>query len=208
MKGLETGKDKIQKICDILRNDTLEPAKQEAREIVENGQLQAAEIVAEAQKKADALILAAKGEIEERQKVFQASLQLACRQGVELLKQKIEQQLFDSQLSDLVLKELGDPKIVAHLIQSFLRVMEEKGVEEEFVAIIPKEISPRAINAMLASEILEKLQKHTVVVGDFVGGVKIQLKGRQITIDITDTAVREIIAQYIRRDFREMVFSV
>ena len=35
MKGLETGKDKIQKICDALRKETLEPAKQEAREIVE-----------------------------------------------------------------------------------------------------------------------------------------------------------------------------
>jgi V/A-type H+-transporting ATPase subunit E len=208
MKGLETGKDKIQKICDILRHDTLEPAKQEAREVIENGQLRAAEIVAEAQKKADALILAAKGEIEERQKVFQASLQLACRQGVELLKQKIETQLFDVQLSDLVLKELGDPKIVSHLISSFLRIMEEKGVEDEFVVVIPKDIPPRTINVLLSAQILEKLQKHTVVVGDFAGGVKIQLKGRQITIDITDTTVREIIAQYIRRDFREMVFSV
>ena len=48
MKGLESGKDKIQKICDALRKETLEPAKQEAREIVENAHMQASEIVTEA----------------------------------------------------------------------------------------------------------------------------------------------------------------
>jgi V/A-type H+-transporting ATPase subunit E len=175
--------------------------------MIENATLRAAEIVEEAQKKAQALIAAAKAEIEEKNKVFQASLQLACRQGIEMLKQKIEGQLFDVQLSEMIVKELTDPKLIAHLIEAFLKIMEEKGIEEEFVAIIPKTIQPRAINALLGSKILEKLQKETVVVGDFAGGVKIQLKGRQITIDISDATIKEILAQYIRRDFREMVFG-
>ena len=45
MKGLDTGREKIQKICDSLRKETLEPAKQEAREIIENAHMQASEIV-------------------------------------------------------------------------------------------------------------------------------------------------------------------
>lgn len=208
MKGLETGKDKIQKICDVLKKETLEPARQEAREIVENGRLQASEIVKEAQKKAEEIIQTALAEMEERKKIFHASLQLACRQGIEQLKQKIEEDLFDRQLSDLVLKEMGDPKTIAHLINSFMRAMEEKGVEEEFTAVIPKSVSPRSINALLASQVLERLQNQSVSIGDFEGGVQIRLKGRQITIDMTDATVRELIAQYIRRDFREMVFNV
>ncbi len=208
MKGLETGKDKIQRICDVLKNETLEPAKQEAREIVENAHLQAADIVKEAQKKADEFRKIAQDEMQEKGKVFHASLQLACRQGVELLKQKIEEKLFDQQLSDLVLHEMADPKLIAHLIDAFMKSMEEKGIEEEFVAVIPKNISPRSINTMLAAKILERLQKQTVVVGDFAGGVQIQLKGKQITIDISDATVRELIAGYIRRDFREMLFNV
>ena len=208
MKGLETGKDKIQKICDVLRSETLEPAKQEAREVIENAHLQATEIVREAQKKAEELIKKASGEMEERGKVFQASLQLACRQGLEQLKQKIEEQLFCKGLSDLVMQEMADPKVIAHLINSFMKAMEEKGIEEEFVAVIPKTISPRSINSLIASQFLERLQKQTVVVGDFAGGVQIQLKEKEITIDISDATVRDIIASYIRRDFRDMVFSV
>lgn len=208
MKGLETGKDKIQKICDSLRKETLEPAKQEAREIVENAHLEAAEIVGDAQKKAAALIQAAESEMNEKKKVFQASLNLACRQGIEQLKQKIEAELFDKELSNLIGKEMADPKVIANLLNSFMKSMEEKGIEEDFVAVIPKGISPRSINDLLASKVLERLQHHSVAVGDFGGGVQIHLKGRQITIDISDSVVRELIAQYIRRDFRDLVFNV
>ncbi len=208
MKGLETGKDKIQKICDSLRKETLEPAKQEAREIVENSHLQAAEVVSEAQKKAAAMIQAAEIEIDEKRKVFQASLNLACRQGIEQLKQKIEKELFDKELANLVGKEMAEPKIIANLLNAFMRSMEEKGVEEDFVAVIPKGISPRSINELLTSKTLEKLRNQSIQVGDFAGGVQIQMKGRQITIEITDAVVRELIAQYIRRDFRDLVFNV
>lgn len=208
MKGLETGKDKIQKICDALRKETLEPAQQEAREIVENAHLQASEIVQDAKKRAAKMIGEAASEIEERKKVFQSSLQLACRQGIEQLKQKIEEQLFDKELSELVSKEMGDPKTVAHILNAFLRTIEEKGIEDEFVATIPKSITPRQISSLLAAQVLERLKNHGITVGDFAGGVQIRLKGRQITIDISDNVVRELIALYIRRDFRDLVFNV
>lgn len=208
MKSLESGKDKIQKICDVLRKETLEPAKQEAREIIENAHLQAAEIVKEAQKKSEGLVQTAIKDLEEKQKVAQASMQLACRQAVEQLKQDIEEELFEKQLSELVTKEMTDPKMIANLINSFMRAMEEKGVEEEFIAMIPQEISPRSINALIVASALERIKNRTVVVGDFKGGAQIRLVGRQITIDISDAAVRELVAQYIRRDFREMVFNI
>jgi V/A-type H+-transporting ATPase subunit E len=207
MKGLETGKDKIQKICDSLRKETLEPAKQEAREVIENAHIQAETIVNEAKAKADQMIQDATKAIEEKQKVCASSLQLACRQAVELLKQKIEKELFDKTLSECVVKESKDPKVINEIIHSFIRSMEEKDVEEEFVVTIPKSITPREINALLGKEILEKLHKNSVSLGDFLGGVMIQLKERQITVDMTDASIRELIARYIRSDFRDLFFS-
>lgn len=208
MKGLETGKDKIQKICDSLRKETLEPAKQEAREIVENAHMQASEIVEEAKAKAALMIQESEKEMEEKKRVFHASLNLACRQGIEQLKQKIEKDLFNQELASLVVKETSEPKVIANLLNSFMKSMEEKGIEEDFVALIPKGISPRMINDLLAAKVLERLQNKTVVASDIGGGLQIQLKGRQITIDISDTVVRELIAQYIRRDLRDLVFNV
>lgn len=208
MKGLETGKDKIQKICDTLKKETLEPAKQEAREIVENAHMQAAEIVNEAKAKASLMIQEAQNDMEERRRVFQASLNLACRQGIEQLKQKIEKELFNQELSKWVIQEMSQPKIIADLLNTFIRSMEEKGVEEDFVAKVPRSISARSINEQLASRVLDRLQNKTVVAADIGGGIQIQLKGRQITVDISDGVVRELIAQYIRRDLRDLVFNV
>lgn len=208
MKGLETGKDKIQKICDALKKETLDPAKQEAREIVENAHMQASEIVAEAKIKAASMVQDAERELEEKKKVFFASFNLACRQGIEQLKQKIEKELFSQELSQLVIKEMSEPKVIANLLNSFMKSMEEKGVEEDFVALIPKGILPRTINEFLAARVLDRLQNKTVVASDIAGGVQIQLKGRQITVDISDAVVRELIAQYIRRDMRDLVFNI
>lgn len=207
MKGLETGKDKVQKICDALKKETLEPAKQEAREVVENAHLHAAEIVAQAHDKARGILQDADRDMEEKKRVFHASLNLAARQGLELLKQKIEKELFSQELARLIGKEMADPKVIANLLNHFIKAMEEKGVEEDFIAQIPKGISPRTINELLASHVLAKLQNQTVVASDIAGGVRIQMKGRQITVDISDAVIRELIEHYIRRDLRDLVFG-
>lgn len=208
MKGLETGKEKIQKICEAIRTETLEPAKQEADELIENAHLQAAEILRNAEKNAAELIKKAKEQIEEKEKIFQSSLQLASRQGVEVLKQKIEENLFDQTLDTLIKNETTEPKLIAKIIDSFMKAMIEKGLDEDFVALIPKEISPRMINSLLGKEILERLQGHSVAVGDFDGGAQIQIKDKHLTIDVSNTTVKELIARYIHRDFREMIYSV
>ncbi len=208
MKGLETGKDKIQKICDTLRKETLEPAKQEAREIVENAHMQASQVVSEAKEKAEQILREARLEMEEKKRVFGASLSLACRQGIEQLKQKIEKDLFNPELAALVAKEMADPKTIANLLNHFIKSMEEKGLDEDVSVLIPKEISPRAINELLSAKVLEKLKNKLTAAPEIGGGVQIQLKDRKITIDISDTFVRELIAQYIRKDLRDLVFNV
>lgn len=208
MKGLETGKDKIQKICDELRRETLEPAVQEANEIVENARIQASEIVKEAEKNARGLIEKAERQIEEKKKVFQSSLALACRQGIEDLKQKIEKELFHTELARLLQEEMTKPKVLADLINAVIKVIEEKGVEEEFVASIPKGISPKSINELLASSVLRRLEEGTVVTSEILGGVEIQLKEQKIAVDISEGAVRELVAQYIRKDLRDLIFNV
>lgn len=208
MKGLDSGKDKIQKICDALRKEALEPAQQEAREIVENAHLQSDEILKEAKALSEKMIREAIKEIEEKKKLCQSSLHFSCRQAVEHLKQKIEEQLFDKNLQSLIAKEMGDPKIIAHLINSLVTSMQAQGIEDQFVAKIPKDISPQSINALLVSQVLHHLEKESVEVGDFAGGAQIRLKGKEMTIDVSDEVIREWVAQYIRSDFRKLLFNM
>ena len=55
MKGLESGKDKVKKICDILRKETLEPAQDEARGLIESAKEQAQQLIEEAKQEAERL---------------------------------------------------------------------------------------------------------------------------------------------------------
>lgn len=208
MKSLESGKDKMQKICDALRKETLEPAKQEAREVIENAHLQAAQIVEDAKQKVQKMIREATLEIDQKKKAFESSLQIACRQGIEQLKQKIEKELLYQDLAQTVVQETSQPKFVAHLIESFLKILEEKGLDEDLTVLIPKSLSPRAINVLLIERFLDRLKEKSVSVGDFDGGVQIKFLDKKITIDISDRVVRELIADFIRRDFRDLVFQV
>jgi V/A-type H+/Na+-transporting ATPase subunit E len=208
MKSLDNGKNKIQKICDALRVETLEPAKQEAREILENAHLQASDLIREAKEKMQSLIEATDLEIDQKQKMLQSSLQLACRQAIELLKQKIEKELFFHGLSEYVAKEMADPKLISNLINSCIKSLQEKGVEEDISVVIPQAIAPRTINALLLQNFIDRLREKSVILGDFDGGVQIKLHDRQITIDISDRVVRELIANFIRHDFRDIIFQV
>lgn len=103
---------------------------------------------------------------------------------------------------------MADPKMIANLLNSFMKSMEEKGIEEDVVVLIPKGVSPRSITSLLADRVLKHLEKESLVVSDFDGGLQIKMKEHKITIDITDAVVRELIAQYIRRDLRDLVFNV
>ena len=208
MKSLESGKNKMQKICDALRKETIEPAKQEAKEIIENAHLQAAEIAGEAKERVVGLLQSAAAEIEQKKKAFDSTLQIACRQGIEKLKQKIEKDVLYQGLMDLVAKETSDPKFLSGLISSFLQVLEAKGIDEDLSVIIPKSVTARSINALLVERFLGRLKEKSVVVGDFDGGMQIKLHDRKITIDVSDRALRELIADFIRRDFRDLLFQV
>lgn len=207
MKGTETGKDKVKKICDILRRETLEPAEIEAEQILRLAKEQADKIVAAAHQEAEAVHLEARQEIELQKNVFQSSLSQACKQALESLKQSVEEKLFNQELSRLMTKQMQDPKVLAQLITAAVKGIEKEGIDAALSVYIPAAVPARAVNMMLAHEILERLKEKSVLVGPLTGGIEIKWHEENITIDISDAALKEIVANYIRKDFRELIFG-
>jgi V/A-type H+-transporting ATPase subunit E len=207
MKGLETGKDKVKKICEALRKETLEPAQFEAGEIVEIAKAEAEKIVADAKKLVDQMQADAKAEIERQKNVFQASLNQACRQTIELLKQNIEQKLFNPELSHLIAKQTQDPKVLAGLITAVVKALEKDGIDANLSVYVPAAVPAKAVNTLLAQNILDKLKEKSVLLGDIEGGVEVKLHKENITVDISDSALKDLVASYTRKDFRDMFFG-
>ena len=207
MKGTETGKDKVKKICDILRKETLEPAKAEADEIVRSAREHAEDILNAARKEIESLKEEARQEIERQRNVFQSSLGQACKQALIALKQDIEEKLFNKELMRLISAHTHDPRILAALTTAVVNALEKEGIDANLSVFIPAAVPARSVNELLVKEILDKLKEKSVLVGPLTGGIEVKLHKDNITIDMTDAALKELVANYIRKDFRELIFG-
>lgn len=207
MRSLEKGQDKIQKICDKLRHETLEPAEQEAQRILEEARKKADAIRAEAEFHAEQLLKQARGQIEQERNVFHSALQQAAKQMVEGLRQEIEHKLFNEELQNILEKQLADPKMIAELINGVVKAIEKEGLATDLTAVIPRLISPDDVNTLLIENVRKRLKGKPLEIGAFAGGAQVKLHGKKMTIDLSDQAIKELLAQYIRKDFRKLIFS-
>ncbi|MFA6118661.1 MAG: V-type ATP synthase subunit E [Parachlamydiales bacterium] len=204
---LDNGENKIQKICDFIKNETLSPAREQAKEIIENAHIEAEEILKKAHKEKERLINEEKKEIQRQKKIFESSLSLSSRQAIDELKQKIENELFSKNIKEVIVKATRDPQIIASLINAIIKALETEGIDTDISAYIPDNVDARAINAFLLQEAINKLKDKNLLIGEFAGGVQVKLHDMQLTIDISDKALKDLLSEYIRADFRKLIFS-
>jgi V/A-type H+-transporting ATPase subunit E len=207
MKPTETGKDKVKKICEVLRKETLEPAQKEAYELLQKSREEAEAIIAAARKEAEVVRAEARKDIERKKAVFDASLKQASQQAVESLKQAVMDKLFNPMLAEWLSKPLHEPQTLAKLIETIISAIEKQGVEGDVSAYVAAAVPAREVSALLAPKILERLREKGVLAGGFAGGVEIKLHKSNITLDMSENAMKELIANYVRKDFRAMLFG-
>jgi len=207
MKTLDNATNKIQKICDQLRVETLEPAKVEAITIVEEARMRGEQIIATAKKEAEAHLNAARRLIEQERNVFESSLQQAGKQSLQALKQNIEKRLFNDQVTALLDKPLNDPQIVAKLLQAIIDGITKEGISVDLAVVLPKAISSDELAKHLAESSLKSISKNPIQIGGFGGGVQVRLVDKKITIDMTESTLRELLSEYVRKDFRKLLFA-
>lgn len=207
MENLESGKEKIRKICDILKNETLKPAKEEAEKMVEVAEQEARNIISDAEAKAEALLREAKAKMAKERELFEHSIALGCRQALELLRQDIEDKLFNKELGSWLARQTADPEIGARLVNVLVQAIEKEGISADFTALVAKQLPSDKINALLLQDVVDHLREKGVVPGTFVGGAQIVLHDKKMTLDLSNEALKELIAPYLRKDFRMLLFQ-
>lgn len=206
MKTLEQGSQKIKKLCDIIKNDTIEPAKKEAEGIIADAKIRAQEIVAAAETQAKTIHEEAKASVEQERNVFNSTLVQASKLSFESLKQEIQNKLFNQELYHLIEKNTSDPAIIAKLVEAIIKALEKDGLAVNLSAIVPKTVSEKQLNALLGEHILSTLKERSVVLGDFTGGAKVKMHDKNITLEISDKSLLELFASYAT-SFRKFIFG-
>ncbi|MCB1072989.1 MAG: DivIVA domain-containing protein [Chlamydiales bacterium] len=207
MKSVDTGKEKVKKICEVLRKETLDPAKKEGDLIIAKARADAEKIIKDAKNEASKIHDEAKRRIEEERNVFQASMNLAAKKSIDTLKQEIEKNLFNPELSQLIADKMKEPKIVAELIQAIVTGIEKEGIEGDLKAIVSSAVGVDAVNKELTKGIIEKLKSKSVEIGEIEGGAQIKIIDQNLTIDMSDEALKGLLASFVRDDFRSVIFA-
>lgn len=207
MKTLDSGKDKIKQICEVLTKETLLPAQEEAERIIKEAKERAEQILLEAKRQAKKTIDDAKLAIEQERNVFHSSLAQASKQSLEALKQAIEQKLFNGTIEESVIKESSAAPVVAKLINAIVEGIEKEGVSKDFTVFVSKNTSPEEVARGLTGNVLNSLKERPIQVGTFAGGVQVKLQDKKLALVITDKEIAEFLKQYARKDFREFIFS-
>lgn len=206
MTELEKAHERIQVICEKIRIETLEPAKLQAQEIIEEAKKEAQNIKDAAIRDSEKIHAEVKMRLEEEKRIFTSSLEQSAKQSIELLKQKIEQSLFNPALEKWVTDELSGAKEHAKLIEVLIQAISKEGIQTDLTVQIPQAFTVDEITAHIDKNILEKLKKCEIVVSDIKGGVKVTLKGKHMTLDLSDSSLKELISSFVRKDFRKMFF--
>jgi V/A-type H+-transporting ATPase subunit E len=207
MKTLDTDQDKIKKICEALRKDTLEPAEKDALRIVEEAKAEAKRIILNAEAEGDKIVKRAQAEIEQERSVFQSSLSQAAKQGIEQIRQEIQNKLFSPELEKLIIKETANPKTIASIVDAIIKAIEKQGLGGNLLMAIPKGISPQAVTSLLHESVIQRLKNESVELGSFKGGAKVRLIDKKMTLEMTDETLKELIASFISKDFRKFIFG-
>ncbi len=207
METSEHGQDKVKKICEALKNETLDPARREAEIIVKDANIKAEKLIANAKEKGAEMIAEAKKKIAQEKATFESALKMGARQTVESLKQIVEKEFFNKELTKLIDGEMKKPEVVAKLVEAIVKAIDKEGIEADLEAIIPKSISAESVNSALGSAIIDRLKAKGVVLGEIEGGAEVKMLDAHLTLDISDEALKNLLADYIRDDFRELIFN-
>ena len=204
---MKTGKHKVKEICDILRQETLEPARAEAEKIVREAETQADQIVHKAKERSEYLLDEARKEIDEERRVFQSSLALSAKQVVASLKEDIESKVFTDATGEMAKGATGGKEIAAAFVNAIVGAIEKSGIEGDLLAEVSGSVKPQEVAALLAAGVKKRLGKEPVVVKDLQGGVRVKCEKDNLTLDLSDETVKELLASYARDDFRKLIFG-
>lgn len=206
-KVIDSSNDKVKKICDVLVKETLEPAQKEAADIVEAAKLERTKIINKAKKEAEKKLAAAEEEIAERQRVFDSSLKVATQKMLTHLKDRIENDLFHSELDAQIKGALGQKDTVIRVIESLVAAMEKEGVTGDLQVAIASHFKSDEICADLLEATRSKLQGKPHQLSGSVEGVTLKSEKSHLSIGITEEAVKELLVKYAQESLRKIIFA-
>lgn len=205
MKHLDTGSEKIKKICDAIRHETLEPAKQQARAIIEQASDQAATIIQDARNQADSILEAAKKQHEKERQIFESSMMHSSNLFKEKLKQEIENNFLSPALEKIASSIFNDAKMTAQIVTAIVQGWNKQSGGGDLATLISQGVNKEDFVKSLSADVKARMIK--IDAQESITGVVLKSQGESLRIEISQSQLVEALLNALRQDFRKFFYQ-
>ena len=201
------GDERLAAICQIIRNETLDPARREAEQILLEAQNEAERIKETAKQESEKLLQATRKKAEEEKNSLDAALKQASKQALDVLRQQIEKALLSPQLTALLEREFTDEEKTAHILDLIIENLRQEGVDSDLSVWLGDKLSKETVVKHLAKSSLEAISEQGIQIGPESYGLMLKIIDKHISLEITPRSVQDMVGTFLRAEFRKILFS-
>lgn len=214
----------VQALIDRLKTEGVAAGQSEADTILEKAKAKAEALIADAEKRANALLTAARAEAAQEKAATEDGLKVAARDLVLNMRNELGERI-QQEAKRLVATTLADEAFLQKLILAMAaNAKESASVEdtEPMEIVLPEKVvtfeelkqSPEAVEPgtlthfviALAGDVLRDGVTFSSAPG--FDGIKIKLTGRDVSIDLTEEAVATLLKRHLQPRLRAIMEGV
>lgn len=211
----------VEELIERLREQGVAAGRSQADELLEQARRRAEQRLNEARREAEEIVQHARAEASKAQQAGEEAVQLAVRDAVLRLKSELVERFAD-RVRRLVTRELEDQVFLRQLIlevagraapptdQDARILLPKDVVGLEQLRRNPEEVKEGTLSHFVVT-VTKELLREGIEIGardDEAGGIRIQLDGDDLEIDLTDRAVADLLLRHLVPRFRAMMEGI
>lgn len=204
---LESAKSQVDRICKDILNETLDPAKKKAEEIKAAANREAEAIIEKAQSSARDLIIKAENTIKEKESAYRASIDIATKNALESLRQRLLTQFFREDLRDQLNQSLNKGDVLARIIDAVVEGTRKDGIDADLKVYLSKFLSAEDVRKFLTSDVLAKLDGELLKNDQLADGIRIVFDKGSFALDFTSESLTRLVEKFAFDDLKDLLFN-
>lgn len=213
----------IEALIDKLRAQGVQKGQDEAARILKDAEAEASLLINQAQEEAEQLVAKAQKEAEQLKRSGEEALKMAARNLLLDVKESLAHS-FTDQVDRLVRQQMDNDAFLQRLVLELVGQVREQAelddagqvevlLPETFIGIDElrrnaSEYSQGRLSQLVQSLSAQLLREGVTFNGHGGQGIKVQLVGQDVEIDLTDQAVSRLLLRHLQPRFRALLEGV
>ncbi len=213
----------VETLIQRLREEGVNEGKNEAEKLLSDAETRAKWVVSQAREEAARILKSARDDAQRQKTATEEAMQVAARDALLSVKTDLTHQ-FAYKVRRLVAENVSKEDLLQKMILEVVGCMRDEIDENEPAEVIlprdvigvedlrrrPEELREGSLSQFVLAEAGDMVREGVRfgVSEDDEGGLRISLKGGDLTLDLTDKAVADLILQHLQPRFRALLEGI